>query len=81
MAFGMGLLGRAMSLSRDRPRRLGWNLLWELPIALGLGLFGLAVGEHFNLGPWETNAASIVIGYLGPPIVDDLVRRWIPGRR
>lgn len=41
-------------------------------------MLGLAVGEHFHLGPWETNAPGFVIAYLGPPSIDENVRRWAP---
>lgn len=77
-AAGAGIVGRLVALSRRSDRRLGWNLLWELPAAIGLGMLGLAVGEHFHLGPWETNASGFVIAYLGPPAIDEIVRRWVP---
>ncbi|MGE0415349.1 MAG: hypothetical protein AB7O80_00975 [Acetobacteraceae bacterium] len=52
------MVGRLVALSRRSDRRLSWNMLWELPAAIGLGMLGLIVGEHFHLGPWETNAAG-----------------------
>ncbi len=79
-AASAGIVGRLVALSRRPDRRLGWNLLWELPAAIGLGMLGLAVGEHFRLGPWETNAAGFVIAYVGPPAIDQALRRWLPKR-
>ena len=65
-----GIVGRLVALSRAPRSRLGLNLLWELPTAIGLGMLGLAVGEHFHLGWWETNGAGFCIAYVGPPAID-----------
>lgn len=74
-AAGAGVFGRLVAMSRQPTRRLGWCLLWELPTAVGLGMLGLAVGEHFHLGWWETNGVGFCIAYVGPPAIDELIQR------
>ncbi|MGE4043602.1 MAG: hypothetical protein AB7F35_02020 [Acetobacteraceae bacterium] len=78
-AASAGIVGRLVALSRASRSRLGLNLLWELPTAVGLGMLGLAVGEHFHLGWWETNGVGFCIAYVGPPAIDEIIRRLRSG--
>jgi hypothetical protein len=68
---GAGLLGRMMALAIETPRRpFGWSLVWELPVAVGMGYVGSAAGDWMGL-PWrESYGLGIVSGYLGPRVVD-----------
>ena len=76
-AMGAGIMGRLVWLSRQSNRRFGWNLLWELPVAVGLGMLGLSVGQHFSLGFWETHGVGFCLAYLGPAVVDEIVKRIV----
>lgn len=77
LAAGAGLLGRLMALSRNPTKRLGWNLLWELPQAVGCGFAGMAVAMHLHLGPWESIGLAICVAYVGPPMIDLAIQRWL----
>lgn len=70
-AGGLGLLGRLIYWSMHQERHpVGWSLLWELPIALGMGWIGLGVAEYFALGMNATYAATITVSYVGPRLID-----------
>jgi len=76
LSSGLGLVGRLMYLSQERRQPLSWSLAWELPIAIGMGMIGRAVGEYANLGGFMLFSASIVSGYMGPRMVSWAVSAW-----
>lgn len=79
LAGGAGTVGRFMHLAREAKAgraRLGWNLLLELPIALGMGFTAHGGAEAITRMDWldmsggPTIAAAIVAGHLGPRVLD-----------
>ena len=71
---GAAILGRLMyhATQVQKGIRKPWSftLLFDIPVALGLGwaIYGLCV--YFNLSPEPTISAAIVGGYLGPYTLD-----------
>ncbi|NBC37374.1 hypothetical protein GTZ99_12515 [Novosphingobium sp. FSY-8] len=76
---GAGMLGRLMFHAREvqRGNRKPWSaaLLFDLPIALGMGwvAYGCCAWWHLDLQPTVT--AAIIASYLGPYTLDRLVAR------
>lgn len=69
------MLGRLMYLVRNDRRQFGWRLfLYELPMALGMGIVGKGVSDFFGFNPlgYMDDACMIVAGYLGPRVIDKL---------
>ncbi|ETD90411.1 phage holin family protein [Rhodobacter capsulatus] len=64
------LAGRLMWHStevRARKRRfLSRELLWELPVAVGMAIIGEAVAAYFELGRTVTTGVVASLAYLGP---------------
>jgi hypothetical protein len=77
-AGALGLLGRVMTLARADRRPLGWSLLWEIPVAIGMGIIGSGMADFLNLQNFAHHAMTISTGYLGPRILDQLFDRWFP---
>lgn len=80
---GAGLVGRIMYHAQQvqRGKRKPWTLalLFDLPIALGMGwaTYGLCVWGHLTAEP--TISAAIASSYLGPFAIDRVVG-WIGSR-
>ena len=82
-AGGAGVLGRMMfharQVQRGKRKPWSWALLFDMPIALGMGwgVYGLCVWA--DLAPEPTVSAAIAASDLGPYSID-LVFAWI-GRK
>lgn len=73
-AGGLGLLGRLVYWAvHDQRHPIGWSLLWELPLALGMGWIGLGVSEYLGLATNATYAMTISVSYTGPRLLDLLL--------
>lgn len=77
---GAGLLGRlvfhAKLVQAGRRKAFTWALMWDVPIALGMGWGALGLASWLKL-PWETTISlSLVVAYLGPYGIDKLFLVW-----
>lgn len=82
LAIGAGgLLGRLMYRAKMHPRRpfFSWDILFELPIALGMGIIAhggceaaVALGLVDELPELARTAVVVFVSYLGPRAVDAL---------
>ncbi len=66
----IGLLGRLLFLARADRRRFGWGLLWEVPIAIGMGAIGKGLADWFGLPSFPETALIVSIAYVGPRFID-----------
>jgi len=71
---GAGMIGRLMyhakQVQAGKRKPLSWVLVWDIPIALGMGWIALGVGAYFKL-PWEvTVSIGLTFSYLGPYGID-----------
>lgn len=82
--FG-AFVGRAMwhgsEVRAKRRKVLGRELIWELPILLGMWMIGLGLGDYFELSLRGTAAVCSVLAYLGPRGSEAAIERWIDGGR
>lgn len=72
----LGVLGRLVSLAHSTRRPRGWALLWEVPVAVGMGLIGKSVAESFHLTDVVSYGIIIAISYLGPHAIDMAVEYY-----
>jgi hypothetical protein len=49
IAGAMGILGRLLALATSARRPSGWNLLWEVPLAIAMGVIGKGIADYFAL--------------------------------
>lgn len=70
-----GIIGRLIGIIRSDDRRWGWRMLWELPVAIGMGWIGAGIAEFFDLRGFAAYAAMISAGYIGPRLVDEIFDR------
>lgn len=82
--FG-AFVGRAMwhgsEVRAKRRKFIGRELIWELPILLGMWMIGLGLGDYLALSAKGTAAVCSVLAYLGPRGAESVIERWIEGRK
>jgi hypothetical protein len=72
----LGLLGRILALAHNSGRPTGWSLLWEVPIAIGMGIIGKGVAEYLEVRGFQHYAVVIAVAYTGPRIIDLALARY-----
>lgn len=81
---GAGMLGRVMyhakQVQAGKRKPFSWTLLWDVPIALGMGWIALGIGTFFKV-QWEvTVSIGLAIAYLGPYVLDMLFARYLENK-
>lgn len=76
---GAGILGRLMHHARQvqngKRKPWTWALLFDLPIAFGMGWGAYGACVWWNLGAEPTLSIAIAASYLGPYSVDRIFSR------
>lgn len=75
-AGGLGMLGRLLALARASSRPTGWSLLWEIPIACGMGVVGKGLAEAVGVDGFQHYAVVIAVAYAGPRMIDIILVRY-----
>lgn len=77
--FG-ALMGRYMwhssEVKKGNRKLFGREVVWELPIAVGMGVIGEGVGAYFGLNHTVTTSLVAFMAYLGPRGAEALFSRW-----
>lgn len=69
-------MGRAMyHATQQKP--IGIEILWELPIAVGLAFIGEAIGSYLELTSTTTTGLIAALAYIGPRGVETLFVKYI----
>ena len=79
-----GVLGRLMFHARQvqlgKRKPFSWVLLWDIPIALGMGWLALGIAVSLHV-PWEeTISIALTVSYLGPHTIDFLFVKWLESK-
>lgn len=80
IAGALGMVGRLMAIAveKDRPTTFKGvlrRLVWEIPLAVGLGVVGKGAAEILGMSGFAHYALIIVVAYSGTQIVDLMVRK------
>jgi len=73
LAILFALWGRAMAIAVQRPV-VGIQLLWEIPIVVGMGTIGAGCADWLEWHGAKAGALIAVLGYLGPSSLMLLIR-------
>lgn len=57
-----------------------WDLVWELPLAVGMALIGSSLSEYMGLSDEIGVGVIAVLSYLGPRGAGAMLERWIAKR-
>ena len=80
LAGGMGMLGRMLALAASAKRPIGLSLLWEIPLAIGMGVVGKGIADAFGLTGFSNFAVIIAVSYTGPRLIDIALARYAEGK-
>ena len=74
------LAGRAMyhagEVKAKRRAIVRWDLIWEVPVAVGMALAGDALGAYLDLSRETTVGLIAVLSYLGPRGAGAVLEKW-----
>ena len=79
-AFTGRLMYHSGEVKLGRRRFFGKEILWEIPIAIGMAIIGEAIASYFALGQPVRTGLVATLAYLGPRGAEALLCAWI-GRR
>ena len=79
------LAGRMMyhtsEVKKNNRKFFGKELLWELPVAFGMGLVGEGVAAYLQLDDTAGVALIVALAYLGPRGIEVLLERKFAGKK
>jgi len=76
-AFTGRLMYHSGEVKLGRRRFFGKELLWEIPVAIGMAIIGEAVASHFDLGQPVRTGLVATLAYLGPRGAEALMTAWL----
>jgi hypothetical protein len=80
----LAIVGRLMwhSLEVQRKNRtfLSLALLWEMPVAIGMGFIAAGVSDYVGLDGYPRDAAVVFLAYLGPRGIEEILAKVIAAR-
>ena len=83
-AIGAAILGRLVWHVRQAQKAerkfISIHLVFELIIAVGIGLVADGALEYYGLTGSPKTAGTIVLAYLGPGGIEFIIRRYLAGR-
>ncbi|WP_444668420.1 phage holin family protein [Cereibacter changlensis] len=78
------LMGRLMYHSGEvkarRRRFFGREILWELPVAVGMAIIGEALSRYLGLESPVSTGLVAALAYLGPRGAEAMIERLLRGR-
>ena len=70
------LMYHAKQVQAGKRKPVSWVLLWDVPIALGMGWVALGLASWLKV-PWEvTISLALVAAYLGPYGIDTVFSKY-----
>lgn len=79
-AFTGRLMWHSGEVKLGNRRFFGKELLWEIPVAVGMALIGDAAANHMGLTQPVSTGFVATLAYLGPRGAESLLCAWI-GRK
>lgn len=79
-AFTGRLMWHSGEVKLGRRRFFGKELLWEIPVAVGMALIGEAAARYIGLAQPVSTGFVATLAYLGPRGAEALLTVWI-GRK
>lgn len=79
-AFTGRLMYHSGEVKLGRRRFVGKELLWEIPVAVGMAIIGEAVATYLGLNQPVSTGLVATLAYLGPRGAEAMICAWL-GRR
>ena len=79
-AFTGRLMYHSGEVRLGRRRFFGRELLWEIPVAIGMAIIGEAVASYLGLTQPASTGLVATLAYLGPRGAEAVICAWL-GRK
>lgn len=79
-AFTGRLMYHSGEVRLGRRRFFGRELLWEIPVAIGMAIIGEALASYLGLTQPVSTGLVATLAYLGPRGAEAVISAWL-GRR
>lgn len=79
-AFTGRLMYHSGEVKLGRRKFFGKELLWEIPVAVGMAMIGEAAASYFGLAQPVSTGLVATLAYLGPRGTETVLSAWI-GRK
>jgi hypothetical protein len=76
-AFAGRLMWHSGEVKLGKRNFIGKELLWEIPVAVGMAIIGEAVSSYFGLEQPVSTGVVAVLAYLGPRGAEATFEAWI----
>ncbi len=76
-AFTGRLMWHSGEVKLGNRRFFGKELLWEIPVAVGMALIGEAVARYIGLSQPVSTGFVATLAYLGPRGAEALLAAWL----
>ncbi len=80
-AFTGRLMYHSGEVSLGRRRFFGRELLWEVPVAIGMAIIGEALASHLGLAQPVSTGLVATLAYLGPRGAEAAICAWLRRRK
>ena len=76
-AFTGRLMYHSGEVKLGKRRFFGKELLWEIPVAVGMALIGEAAASYLGLGQPASTGLVATLAYMGPRGAESLLAAWL----
>ena len=76
-AFTGRLMYHSGEVKLGKRRFFGKELLWEIPVAIGMAIIGEGIARYFELGQPVSTGLVAMLAYLGPRGAEALLTAWL----
>lgn len=80
-AFTGRLMYHSGEVKLGRRRFFGKELLWEIPVAIGMAIIGEAVATYLGLTQPVSTGLVATLAYLGPRGAEAVICAWLCRRK
>ena len=80
-AFTGRLMWHSGEVKLGRRRFFGKELLWEIPVAVGMALIGEAAARYIGLSQPVSTGFVATLAYLGPRGAEALLAAWLCSKK
>ena len=76
-AFTGRLMYHSGEVKLGKRRFFGKELLWEIPVAIGMAIIGEGIARYMELGQPVSTGLVAMLAYLGPRGAEALLTAWL----
>ncbi|MBY6138516.1 phage holin family protein [Leisingera daeponensis] len=71
------LMWHSSEVRKGQRRFVGPELIWEIPVALGMAIIGEAIARYIDAGATVSTGIVALAAYIGPRGAEVLLTKWL----